>query len=174
MEGGLPVSELIHFEVLDLPAMAVVGKAIHPPESMQDNPIPAFWGQCFSEGVFAALEQLQDFVLDPSYVGFMCDWNAPDGTFTYICGMMMKPGCPVPDGYVSRPVPPSKVAIGWVRGPEQDNYAVAHELTLAALQKAGHRADEAAMWCAEVYNCPRFTTKQDNGDVILDYYIPCL
>lgn len=166
--------ELIQFQVIQVPAMKVVGKEIRPTMNAPENPIPAFWSACFADGTFAALEALNQAALDGAYIGFMCDYSAGDGKFTYICGMFMKPGCPVPEGFAARDVKEGSVAVGWVRGPERENYPVAHELTCAAMKKAGHAPADAAGWCAEVYNCPRFTTPQENGDVILDYYIPCL
>jgi hypothetical protein len=33
--------------------------------------------------------------------------------------------------------------------------------------------DTEAPWCMELYACPRFKRPDENGNVILDYYIPC-
>lgn len=166
--------ELVRFSVEKMPAMKVVGRAMRVKMGSEENPIPGFWRTCFSDGMFERIEALGAPALDGSYVGFMCDYHADDGMFTYICGIFMKPDCPVPEGFVGRDVAESDVGVGWVRGPEFENYPVAHKLTSEAMEKAGRKADEAAGWCAEVYNCPRFTAPQENGDVILDYYIPCL
>lgn len=38
--------------------MGIVGKMIYPNLEMEQNPIPAFWGQCFEEGLFAMLTGL--------------------------------------------------------------------------------------------------------------------
>lgn len=168
------MSELIEFQTRQLPVMRVIGKPVYPKMDMKDNPIPAFWGKCFSENAFLILENLSQYHLDSAYVGFMCDWSDGNEVFTYLCGMLMTPDCPVPEGYVYRDFPASTAAVGWIRGPEKDNYKVAHKLTQEELEKQGYRVDKAAKWCMELYNCPRFTEPKENGDVILDYYIPCV
>ncbi len=166
------MSSLINFEFRSLPAMRIIGKAICPKMDMQDNPIPAFWSKCFTDGTFKILTELPAEHVDKDYVGFMCDWDGKD-TFTYICGMLLAAGTPVPAGFDFKDVPASTAAVGWIRGPEKENYQAAHTLTQQELEKKGYCSNSAAGWCMEYYNCPRFTQPQTNGDVILDYYIPC-
>ncbi len=167
------MSKLIQLEIKELGEWCVVGKAIHP-EMGGENPIPAFWDACFADGTFSALEALKDWVLCSDYVGFMTGFAGDSSKFTYIVGMMMKPGCPVPEGgFVSYPVAPSSVAVGWIQGSStQDVCLTAHDCTVKALSEKGRTADSFT-WCMELYNCPRFTTPDDQGQIILDYYIPC-
>ncbi len=164
--------ELVHFSIEKMPAMKVVGREMRHKMGAKENPIPAFWKQCFEDKTFETIEALGAPALDGSYVGYMTEYSKEDGMFTYICGIFMKPDCPVPEGFVSRDVTAADVAVGWVQGPEFAIYPVAHTLTQEGLERAKRKPDATADWCAEVYNCPRFTTKQGNGDVILDYYIP--
>lgn len=149
--------ELVKLEIKQLPAMRVVGKTIRPELGANENPIPAFWEKCFGDGTFTTLDGMADNHLDISYVGWMADWTAGDGKFTYICGMLMKEDTPLPDGFESRDVPASTVAVGWIRGPEKETYPVAHGLTQKALENEGYNVDDAAQWCMELYNCHRFT-----------------
>lgn len=172
IKGGRTVAKLVNFQINELPQMRIIGKAIYPNPKMEGNAIPAFWGQCFKEGTFDILDRMNEYHIDSSYVGWMGDWNN-DGSFTYLCGMLMKPDTPVPGGFVYRDVPASTTAVGWIQGPEKDTYPVAHELTQKALQEQGYVTDEDVPWCMELYNCPRFTQPMENGDIILDYYIPC-
>ncbi len=166
------MSKLIQLEIKSLGEWCVVGKEIKVQMGME-NPIPAFWDKCFADGTFRALEELDDFVLCTDYVGFMCDFQGVDNTFTYICGMMMKPGCPVPDGFVSYPVASSSAAVGWIQGDStKDVCMTAHEHTAKALEEKGY-TNEGFTWSMELYNCPRFTTPDAQGQIILDYYIPC-
>lgn len=139
---------------------------------MKENPIPAFWDKCFSDGTFTKLEELREYHIDKSYVGWMGDWNT-DNKFTYLCGMIMKPNTPVPEGFVYRDIPASTVATGWIQGLEKDVYSVAYDYTLKALEDQGYNVDEESPWCMELYNCPRFTSPMENGEIILDFYIPC-
>jgi len=167
------MSELIAFELRELPAFRVIGKEIHPLLDMKENPIPAFWGQCFQDGSFNALEWLGPALLQPDYVGFMCEYEPNAGNvFTYMCGVFAKADTEVPEGYTFRDYPAATVAVGWIKGPEKENYLCAHKFTEGELRAKGYLPGKAG-WCAEVYNCPRFTTPAADGSVILDYYIPC-
>jgi predicted transcriptional regulator YdeE len=165
--------KLIKLEIKQLPDLRIIGKIVRPNLDMNENPIPAFWQQCFSDGTFTTLEGLAEYHLDSSYVGWMSDWTVGEGKFTYLCGMLMLSETPVPEGFVFRDVLTSTIAVGWIQGPEKEIYPVAHELTQKALEEQGYIVDNNAIWCMELYACPRFTKPMDNGDVILDYYIPC-
>jgi predicted transcriptional regulator YdeE len=170
------VAELVHFEVKDFPAVLLIGKELR--YSMEllmkgENRIPAFWDACFADGTFTRLEGQKDGIFDDAYVGVMLDWGKGDGDFSYVCGMLMKDGADVPDGYISRVLPASKVAVGWIKGTDtMDVSSAAHVLTERKLKEEGRTSDKMA-WCMELYNCPRFTTPDADGKIILDYYIPC-
>jgi hypothetical protein len=51
---------------------------------------------------------------------------------------------------------------------------VAQELTEQAMSEAGVAADDAAGWALELYNDERYTRPGTSGEVVLDFYIPCL
>lgn len=167
------MAKLVNLQINQLPDIRIIGKEIYPDMDMQENPVPAFWGKCFGDGTFTKLEELKEYSIDSSYVGWMSDWSTGENKFTYICGMLMKPNTPVPEGFIYRDVPASTVAIGWIQGLEKDVYSVSHEFTQKAMEEQGCKLDEIASWCMELYNCPRFTTPMENGEIILDYYIPC-
>ena len=167
-------AQLVHFETIEQPALIFVGKAIRA--NMNDfakgvNPIPAFWGKCFSDNVFATLEAQAEFVHDAGYGGLMIDAVA-DGAFTYICGMMMMSGVKIPEGFTSHELAPTQVAVTWIKGRDvMEVCKPAHEMSLAALKEKGFRW--TGPWCMELYTCPRFTTPDENGDIIIDFYMPC-
>jgi len=166
---------LIRFETSEMPAVRVIGKQIrYSMDALMngDNRLPALWDQCFADGIFEPLEAAAEHVHDPSYVGVMLDWDKGDGDFTYVCGMLMKPEAETPDGYVSYPIDATSVAIGYIQGGGvQDVCGTAHADTEKALRENGH-TNANMRWCMELYNCPRFTTPDENGQIILDYYIP--
>ncbi len=163
--------KVINFQVKQLPQLWVVGKALKVDMTMQQNPIPDFWGQCFKEGVFDVLENISDYHLDNSYVGWMGDWQNGDSKFTYLCGMLMKVNTPLPEGFIYREIAKCKVAISWIQGLEAEVYAQALELSEKELEANGYQA-KCFDWCMELYNCPRFTQKNEDGEIILDYYLP--
>lgn len=169
------MGKLIDFKVAEIPEVLLIGKEIRYSieEQMKgNNPLPAFWGRCFADDTFPALESQSDLIYDDSYVGVMLDWDKGDGEFTYIVGMLMKNGSDVPEGFVSRKIDTTRVAIGWIQGGDtQDVCSNAHELTEQALKAEGY-SNNGMKWFMELYNCPRFTTPDENGQIILDYYIP--
>ena len=97
------------------------------------------------------------------------DREGSDGLFAYVGGMLMKPGAAVPEGYYSRELAATKVAVGWVQGVDHGEvFAKAHALTGKALQEAG--LDNVGItWMLELYNCPCFTMPDENGNITLDY-----
>ncbi len=169
------MSELIKFEVKRLPNIKLVGKELRynmEAHMKGDNRIPAFWDKCFTDGTFSLLEKQTSFIYDSAYVGVMLDWDNGDGDFSYIVGMLMKDGVSVPDGYYYKDIEETDVAIGWIKGKNTaDVCSSAHSLTEQAIKENGYKCDKMK-WCMELYNCPRFTTPDENGDIILDYYIP--
>jgi predicted transcriptional regulator YdeE len=169
------MGELIKFEVKRLPSLKLVGKELRYNMEVHmkgGNRIPSFWDNCFADETFSLLEKQADSIYDDSYVGVMLDWYKGDGDFSYIVGMLMKDGVTVPDGYVCRDIEGTDVAIGWIKGKNSaDVCSTAHSQTEQALKKNGYKCHNMK-WFMELYNCPRFTTPDANGDIILDYYIP--
>ena len=86
---------------------------------------------------------------------------------------MLTPKSVVVVGYEFVDISPRRYAVLWKRGDEYNGelYGLeAHNLCLEELQRNGwvRREDD---WCFERYNCPRFTTPDAEGRVILDYGI---
>ena len=171
------VPALVKFEFVEQPEVVVVGKAIRfnlDAAKADDNP-PALWTRCFADGTFTTLEALADFVHNPAYVGLMTGYDPETGSFDYIAGMIMKPGVPVPENFVSRTLAPARVAVGWIQGKNDHHPAIyqnAHRLTDAAMTAQGATPDFNAGWSMEVYTC-RFAEPDADGFIILDYYLPC-
>lgn len=168
------MAKLIKLEMIDLPQVYVVGKEIKV--EMKDvmggdNPIPAFWEKCIAEGVFETLSK-QSMYGAGSWVGFMTDWQEADGVFSYSCGMMLtEPVAPTAE-YTVRTIEAGKVWVSWIQGKDiADVCGNAHCLTGAVL-KAKEQDLDKIKWTMEVYSCPRFTTADANGEIILDYYVP--
>ncbi len=169
------MARLIKFDVKEMPKLHVIGKELRYSEDAHmkgDNRIPAFWDTCFADGTFAALEQQAEYIFDDAYIGIMLDWDKGDGNFSYVCGMLFKEGAAVPDGFVKKELAATKAAVGWIQGKDTaDVCMAAHKLTEKAIRENGY-SHEGMKWCMELYNCPRFTTPDENGEIVLDYYIP--
>jgi hypothetical protein len=84
----------------------------------------------------------------------------------------MKDGASVPEGYVFIDIEETDVAIGWIKSKNTaDVCSAAHTQTEKAINENGYKCDQMK-WCMELYNCPRFSQPDENGDIVLDYYIP--
>lgn len=167
------MAELINFEIKRLQKVVIIGKEIRYDINLMrqgGNPIPAFWGKCFEENIFAQLENQKDFIFNPDYVGLMYDFKRGDGMCSYIIGMLMKEEAKVPEGFKAFVID-GDVAIGYIKGEEIDIYMNAHQLTEEAINKAG-RSNLNMKWFMELYNCPRWTKVDGDGNRIMDYYIP--
>ena len=82
----------------------------------------------------------------------------------------------IPQGFEGVDIAPLDYAVCYLydREGSREFYAMAtHEQCLNALKAAGfvRREDD---WCFERYQCPRFTTPDEHGCVILDYGISIL
>lgn len=132
------------------------------------------WAEWFSQGLFAPLEQAPrdpDGFLDGSYVGAM---RMADGGFEYWIGMFLPQDAPVPEGYEHMDLPEETCALFWIYGSESSGelYGMSAEaLCQAELDRRGWVRKDAG-WHFERYNCPRFTTPDAQGNVILDYGVP--
>jgi predicted transcriptional regulator YdeE len=168
------MAELVSFEIKKLPKVLLIGKQIRlNTESFMkgENPIPEFWDEVFAHKYFEQLEAQTDKIYDGSYVGVMLDWMRGDGEFSYVIGMLMMEDATVPDGFVAYPLGDQDVAVGWIKGEYGDVIGNAHRLTEEALKLHG-RNNLNMNWFMELYNCPRYTNPDENGHIILDYYIP--
>ena len=170
-ESAVPA--LVNFQVIEQPEVCVVGKLIHL-NQVDFSAGAKLWEQCFADGTFATLEALKEYIHEDAYVGYMDEYNPTSGEFNYLCGMIMKPGVPVPEGFTARTLPATKIGVAWIKGKQgqvSEICTAAYNLTPAAIVQKGMKM--AGNWTMEVYTCPRFTTPDENGDIIIDFYMPC-
>ena len=103
----------------------------------------------------------------------MAAMRVVDGELEYWIGFFCPADVDAPEGYEAVDIGLRKYAVLWKRGDEHNGelYVLdAHNLCLDELKrnKWVRREDD---WCFERYNCPRFTTPDAEGRVILDYGI---
>lgn len=169
------MDELIKFEIIKLPKIYIVGKEIrYSDEALNkgDNRLPGFWDKCYKENTFAPLESQKEYIFDGAHAGVFLDWYAGDGDFSYIVGMLMKEGMSVPEGYFARELAETDAALCWIKCKSiTETRTVPFESTAKAIKEIGR--DCANMkWCIDLYHRSRSTIPDENGDVILDCYIP--
>lgn len=135
-------------------------------------PGPANWGEWWANGWFDILENLPGLlpVNDGSYIEAI---HIVNGSPEHWLGMFFAADTGVPEGFESISIPPMEYAVCFLYG-SPDNGELfgleAHNQCLTALKDQGFRRKEDD-WCFQRCNCPRFTTPDEAGNVVLDYGI---
>ena len=129
------------------------------------------WGQWWAQGWFAPLKKLT--ALPENGDAFIGAVRVADGGPERWIGMFFPEGTPVPEGYEAVHIPAKDYAVCYLQ--DQEGSAAfytmeTHQACLAELAARGFTRSEDD-WCFERYNCPRFTTPDEAGRVVLDYGI---
>lgn len=161
------------------PAVRFIGKCYSNADRGADGGFGNKWGEWFQNGWFEKLEEIGYIPdMENGYVGLMgCSEN--EGSFQYWIGVFTPENTNVPDGYSYVDIPAGDVGVCWIYGREDNGELYGqepHNMCMAKLQANGmdnYREElkdgEKWWWYFERYNCPRFTTPDENGKVILDY-----
>ena len=161
------MAEIIKVFRENIPTMRFIGKKY-------DN--FGHWGEWWQNGWFDLLEQAMggtDKILSiwengGGYIGV--ERRAEGEPFEYYIGMLTPENTPVPDGFVSIDFKDLSLGTCWIYGKENE----VHD-TSACKQKLAENGMEiwqdqnGAVWSFENCLCPRYTTPDENGNVILDY-----
>ena len=136
------------------------------------TPYGAMWGQWFGCGWFDPLDKLEGraAINQDSYCAAM---RIVNGELEYWIGMFFEPGTEAPEGYESIDIPALSFAVCFIKDkPDSPDLfgLAAHNQCLEEMARQGfvRREDD---WCFERYQCPRYTTPDADGNVILDYGI---
>ena len=152
----------------EVPAMRFIGKKY-----------PGFggwWGEWFANGWFDAVEKAMggtDAILKiwengGGYVGL--ERRAPDQPFEYWLGMFTPADTSVPDGFSCVDFPAIGLGTCWIKGKEKEVHntkACRGEIEAIGL-KLWKDAD-GGVWSFENCTCPRFTSPDADGNIIMDY-----
>ena len=128
------------------------------------------WADWWAGGWFDALEHHAVPPFDPDYVDFI---RFADGQEEAWIGMLFPADAPVPEGYGSTLLPAGNYALCYLTGREDDPALygpAAKALCLQAVEEQGRLVDPSLTLVR--YNCPRFTTPDENGFVTVDYLLP--
>lgn len=134
------------------------------------------WGEWFANGWFDEIERAMggvDSILaiwasGGGYVGLEM---RGENEFEYYIGMFTPAGTTVPDGFDYIDIPACAIGTCWIYGKEGGD---THQTggCRPALERAGMRVWHDArgrVWSFENGLCPRYTTPDEHGNVILDY-----
>ena len=166
------MAEIIKVYKEKLPAVRFIGKCYTDADRINGG-FGHLWGEWFQNGWFAPLEKLGAVKqIENGHLGFMrCYPN-----FEYWIGVFLPPEVTVPDGYGFIDLAEGEVGICWIKGKDDDGSIYnMHEKCLEKLKENGmseYRTDDTNRnLFFERYNCPRFTEKDEQDNIILDYGI---
>ncbi len=129
----------------------------------------ANWGEWWANDWFAELEKQPAIPFNgDAYIGAV---RIVDGMPERWIGMLFPAETEVPDGFEYADIQALDYAVCYLQDKEGSGefYTIeTHDMCLDKLKVDGLKRKEDD-WCFERYNCPRFTTPDESGNVILDY-----
>lgn len=162
--------EIVKVYKESLPSLRLIGKRYTDRDRGTEGSFSSKWGEWFEKGYFQVLEQLESL---PENEGAYLGCMRCQGEFQYWIGMFFPANTPVPDDYGYVDIPKGNIATCWIYGREDNGEIYGdkpHDMCLSKIKESGWKLDEEP-WFIERYNCPRFTTPDENGKVILDYCV---
>jgi predicted transcriptional regulator YdeE len=151
-----------------VPALRFIGKRYVDSDRI-DGTFGAKWGEWFENGWFGVIEKqfegnLAEIHVDGgAYIGLMRDNS--EGAFEYWIGIFMPKETSAPEGFALIDFPAGELGVCWVYGKDSEVYMREGECG-ERLEAEGYNVNTD--WCFERYVCPRFTTPDENGKVVLD------
>jgi len=161
------MAEIIKIMRESVPAMRFIGKKY---ESF------GHWGEMFSNGFFDQIEQAMGGVDSITaiwengggYIGL--ERRHTEEPFEYWLGMFVPINTDIPDGFSSVDFPESDLGICWIYGTEKEVHKVkGRKVALIESGVTIWKDKNGAEWSFENCVCPRYTTPDEKGNVILDY-----
>lgn len=166
-------AEIIKTYKQEIPALRFIGKKYGDADRVNGN-FGGLWGDWFQNGWFDLLEKkcggdLKGVYEDgDAYIGL--ERFKEGGTFEYWIGMFVPANTPAPAGYGFHDFPGGALGVCWVYGKEGEVF-MQEENCMKRLEKEGRQFlsdEEGFQWLFERYGCPRYTTPDEKGNIILD------
>jgi len=154
-----------------LPSLKLIGKRYIDSDRGANGSFGAKWGEWFQNGWFDQIESLGTLPENgDAYLGVM---RCVDETFEYWIGMFFPVSTEAPEGYSSIEIPESDIATCYIYGREDSGELFGLDAHNACMKKVAEQGFtlQKDPWYFERYNCPRFTTPDEHGKVILDYCV---
>ena len=162
------MAEIIKTYAQRMGAARFIGKKYTNSDRVNGN-FGAKWGEWFREGWFDAIEKQIDNSAEAvcedggAYIGLM--QGDDKELFEYWIGIFAPQSTTVPEGFDHIDFPESDLGVCWIYGKEKAVYGLEGQCG-KRLEQDGFKINYG--WCFERYACPRFTTPDENGNVILD------
>lgn len=163
--------EIINTYRQSVPALRFIGKKYGDKDRVNGT-FAHQWSEWFSNGWFGQIEKLvkeePTFEDADAYIGLMR--MKENELFNYWIGLFCPVATQVPDGFSFVDFDAADLGVVWLYGKEGDLYKQ-EEKCAESCRKVGYKIipdEQEAFWFFERYTCPRFTTKDENGKIILD------
>jgi len=161
------MAEIIKVFKEDIPSLRFIGKKYSG---------FGHWGEWWQHGWFDVLENAMggtDKILSVwenggGYVGV--ERRATGQPFEYYIGMFAPIDAKVPDGFVSVDMHDLALGTCWIYGKEKEVHNTS--ACKGKLTEKGYKIwkdSEGGEWSFENCLCPRYTTPDENGNIVLDY-----
>ena len=161
--------ELIKEYRQSVPALRFIGKKYGD----SAHGYGAMWGEWFENGWFDIIVKQNDlnakdiYEDSDAYIGLIGGSGTAENPMEYWIGMFVPENTPIPEGFGYIDFPKSELGICWVYGRENELYGNYNQC-IEKLIDEGFEFNADLPWCFERYVCPRFTTPDEKGNVILD------
>lgn len=161
--------EIVNTYKEHLPAVKLIGKRYTNQDRDESGTFARYWQAWFQDDCPAALTACAGIAgLSEDFVGAMRIMGEDE--FEYWIGGLFAPSATAPDGFEAVDIPAVEIGVCWLYGNDESGElygAEASDLSMAALSEKGWKFSEKG-WFFERYNCPRFTSPDEKGNVILD------
>jgi hypothetical protein len=132
------------------------------------------WGQWFETGKFEIIEKLSSIEFQKiypdadAYIGL--ERYKEGEPYEYWIGMFLPENSVVPDSYSYVDFNFNSVGTCWIKGHQENVYGHERDCYEELIEKGMQvlKDSNGACWFFERYGCPRFTTPDKDGEIILD------
>ena len=162
------MAEIIKVYRQRIGAMRFIGKK-YTDDDRVNGDFGSKWGEWHSNGWFAEIEKQIDGRAGKihedgdAYIGRMRGGHGEP--FEYRIGMFTPGDTAVPDGFDYIDFAAGELGVCWVYGKEDEVFMLEGRCG-ERLEAEGF--DVLTEWCFERYACPRFTTPDEKGNIIID------
>lgn len=157
------MAEIIKVYKERIPAMRFIGKRYSE---------IGYWDEWFENGWFDAIKKAVGPVPWENSGGYIGLERHRDGEpFEYWLGMFAPPDTEASEDFLFLDFEEGNLGVCWIYGREDE----VHLLTRRCRQRLESEGMEikpdkhGAVWCFENCLCPRYTTPDENGNIVLDY-----
>lgn len=163
------MATILKVEKEQIPAVKLIGKRYSDADRGRDGSFAQRWDEWFQKNYFNQIESCKRVSgIDGDYIGAM---RLGPGGFEYWIGMLMAPQAEVPEGFDAVEIPAGELGVCYVYGKDETGELFGmdvHQACVRSWEEKGWKVP-AEGWYLERYNCPRYTTPDEKGNVILDY-----